>query len=200
MDFKKFHIIATLLILLFSKIVNAQVDSYYEDEYLYPINDKSLEGQKQFVEELLDLSGYIIKKIIVYQKLPENAKVFQVKLESSERGGFIFVRWDKKKQENYVDNKLIDSGIYYNLKAAKEIMRKQTEQASFGVDEVAIQAQDQEKISKSDLEKFREEFDLKEKEKEVKKINLENKKVRKRKKEKQLTCLFIILIKLNKSF
>ena len=183
MDFKKFHVIATLLILLFSKTVNAQIDSYYEDEYLYPINDKSLEGQKQFVEELLDLSGYIIKKIIVYQKLPENAKVFQVKLESSERGGFIFVRWDKKKQENYVDNKLIDSGIYYNLKAAKEIMRKQTEQASFGVDEVAIQAQDQEKISKNDLEKFREEFDLKEKEKEVKKINIENKKVRKRKKK-----------------
>ena len=183
MDFKKFHVIAILMILLFSKTVNAQIDSYYEDEYLYPINDKSLEGQKQFVEELLDLSGYIIKKIIVYQKLPENAKVFQVKLESSERGGFIFVRWDKKKQENYVDNKLIDSGIYYNLKAAKEIMRKQTEQASFGVDEVAIQAQDQEKISKNDLEKFREEFDLKEKEKEVKKINIENKKVRNRKKK-----------------
>ena len=48
---------------------------------------------------------------------------------------------------------------------------------------IVLNPQDQEKISKSDLEKFREEFNLKEKEKEVKKINLENKKVRKRKKK-----------------
>ena len=46
---------------------NAQYDDYYEDEYeetyLEPINDKSDEGQKIFVEELLDLAGYILDEI-----------------------------------------------------------------------------------------------------------------------------------------
>ena len=47
--------------------INAQYDDYDEDEYeeiyLEPINDKSDEGQKIFVEELLDLAGYIIDEI-----------------------------------------------------------------------------------------------------------------------------------------
>ena len=41
----------------------------------------------------------------------------------------------QKNKENYIDNKLIDSEIYYNLNAAKEIKRKQTELESFGIED-----------------------------------------------------------------
>ena len=51
-----------------------------------------------------------------------------------------------KKKENYVANKMIDPGVYYNLKAAKEIMRKQTNKASFSLDDPLPQAPDQEQI------------------------------------------------------
>ena len=71
-----------------------------------------------------------------------------MKLDSV-NGGFIFIRWDKKKKEHYVANKLIDPGLYYNLKAAKVIMQKQTNKASFGVDDISIQPPDQEKISEA---------------------------------------------------
>ena len=74
----------------------------------------------------------------------------------------------KIKSRIYVDNKLIDPGIYFNLNAAKEIMRKQTEKANFGVDDVAIQAPDQEQIGSEELTQFREEFKLKEEEKKAK--------------------------------
>ena len=43
-----------------------EYETYEKEEYLSPLNDKSLEGQKLFVEELLDLSGYIVKSIEVY--------------------------------------------------------------------------------------------------------------------------------------
>ena len=68
------------------------------------------------------------------------------------QSGFIFIRWDKKKKENYVANKMIDQGVYYNLKAAKEIMRQQTDKTAFNVEDAALQAPDQEKITKEDLE------------------------------------------------
>lgn len=190
MVLNKFFFIQTILLLFVYNINNAQDDSYYEDEYedfeyLSPLNDKTLEGQKFFVEELLDLSGYVIKSIEVYQTLPNHAKVFRIKLDSDEGGGFIFIRWDKKKKENTIVNKLIDPGVYYNLKASKEIMRKQTELKSFGILDIAIQAEDQDKLNKGEIEKLRQEFDLKEKEKELKKINLENKKTRKKNKKRK---------------
>ena len=62
-----------------------------EDEYLEPINDPSAEGQRFFVEELLDIAGYVPEKIQIYQTLPNKARVFRVKLDSV-NGGFVFVR------------------------------------------------------------------------------------------------------------
>ena len=134
---------------------------YYEEEFFEPINDSSLEGQRTFVAELLDLAGYIPEKISVYQSLPNKAHVFKVKLDSV-FGGFIFVRWDKNKNENYIANKLIDAGLYYNLKSAKEVMRRQTNQNTFSTEDSAIQPSDQEFISDNDLEMFRQEFELEE--------------------------------------
>ena len=85
MVLNKFYFIQTILLLFVFNTNNAQNDSYYENEsedyeefeYLSPLNDKTLEGQKNFVKELLDLSGYILKSIEVYQTLPNNAKVFR---------------------------------------------------------------------------------------------------------------------------
>jgi len=193
MVLNKFYFVQTILLLFVFNTNNAQNDSYYEDEsedyeefeYLSPLNDKTLEGQKIFVKELLDLSGYILKSIEVYQTLPNNAKVFRIKLKANEGGGFVFVRWDKKKKENFIANKLIDSRFYYNLKASKEIMRKQTELKSFGTNDIALQAEDQEKLNKQEIEQLRQEFDLKEKEKEVKKLNLENEKAQKKNKKRK---------------
>ena len=59
----------------------------------------------------------------------------------------MFIRWDKKKKEHYLANKMIDPGLYYNLKAAREIMRKQTIQANFTADDMSIQANDQDKMT-----------------------------------------------------
>ena len=86
---------------------------------------------------------------------------------------------------------MIDPGVYYNLKAAKEIMRKQTNKANFTVDDVALQAPDQDQINSDDLQELRAEFDLKNEEKRLELEELENKqrarreKREKRKKEKE---------------
>ena len=141
---------------LFSQDINDSDEEYYNDEF-YSLYDYSLEGQKMFVEDLLDTAGYIIKSIETYQTLPNNSRIFRVDLENSD-GGFIFIRWDKKKKENYVDNKLIDSEIYYNLNAAKEIKRKQTDKESFGIEDIAIQASDQEKITTEEITLLRQEY------------------------------------------
>ena len=141
---------------LFSQDINDSDAEYYNDEF-YSLYDYSLEGQKMFVEDLLDTAGYIIKSIETYQTLPNNSRIFRVDLENSD-GGFIFIRWDKKKKENYVDNKLIDSEIYYNLNAAKEIKRKQTDKESFGIEDIAIQASDQEKITTEEITLLRQEY------------------------------------------
>ena len=193
MQFKNLDLPLSLILFFCFNLSLAQDEDYYEDEddtyeeveYLSPLNDKSLEGQKLFVEELLDLSGYIVKSIQVYQKLPNNAKVFRVKLDSKNEGGFMFVRWDKKEKENYIANKMIDPGVYYNLKASKEIMRKQTDKGSFGIEDIGLQAGDQEQISKDELGQFRQEFDLQEKEKEVEKINQENKAAKKKNRKRK---------------
>ena len=121
-----------VLILFFLLIPIFSIGQYYDDEeqYLDPINDPSALGQRAFVDELLWMAGYVPEKIEIYQTLPNNSRVYRVKLDSV-NGGFIFIRWDKKKKEHYVANKLIDPGLYYNLKAAKVIMQKQTNKASF---------------------------------------------------------------------
>ena len=138
----------------------------YRDEYIEPISDPSAQGQRFFVEDLLDIAGYVPEKIDIYQTLPNNSRVFRIKLDSI-NGGFVFVRWDKAKKENYVANKMIDPGVYYNLKAAKEIMRKQTDKATFSTEDVALQAPDQEQINSADLKEMRAEFDLKKEEKRL---------------------------------
>ena len=154
---------------LFSQDKNDSDEEYYDDEF-YSLYDYSLEGQKMFVEDLLDTAGYIIKSIETYQTLPNNSRIFRVDLENSD-GGFIFIRWDKKNKENYVDNKLIDSEIYYNLNAAKEIKRNQTDQESFGIEDISIQASDQQKITTEEITILREEYKKMKKEREEKKIN-----------------------------
>jgi hypothetical protein len=153
-------------------------------EYFEPINDSSLDGQKLFVEELLNLAGYVPEKIWVYQTLPNKAHVFRVKLDSIS-GGFVFVRWDKIKKENYIANKLIDPGLYFNLKSAKEIMRKQTNKASFSTNDVSIQASDQKSISEDELIGLRQEFNLKEREKTLDEAKEKLKKSSKRKSKKK---------------
>ena len=62
---------------------------------------------------------------------------------------------------------MIDPGVYFNLKAAKEIMRKQTDKANFSADDVALQAPDQEPINSADLDELRAKFDLKNEEKRL---------------------------------
>ena len=151
---------------LFSQDINDSDEEYYDDEF-YSLSDYSLEGQKMFVEDLLDTAGYIIKSIETYQTLPNNSRIFRVDIENSE-SGFIFIRWDKKNKENYVDNKLIDSEIYYNLNAAKEIKRKQTDQESFGIEDIAIQASDQQKITTEEITILREEYKKMKEEREEK--------------------------------
>ena len=156
----------------------------YRDEYIEPISDPSAQGQRFFVEDLLDIAGYVPEKIDIYQTLPNNARVFRIKLDSI-NGGFFFVRWDKAKKENYVANKMIDPGVYYNLKAAKEIMRKQTDKASFSPEDVALQAPDQEQINSDDLQELRAEFDLKNEEKRLEQEEVEAKRMAKREKREK---------------
>ncbi|MBF11621.1 MAG: hypothetical protein CMC63_05355 [Flavobacteriaceae bacterium] len=145
---------------LFNFLVFSQKDFLIEGQY----NDPSLQTQKAFVNELLYVAGYVPEEIQVYQTLPNHAHVFRVKLDSV-TGGFMFVRWDKEKKEHYIANKMIDPGLYYNLKSAREIMRKQTQKASFSVEDGALQASDQELIRSEDLQELREVYDEKELEK-----------------------------------
>ena len=149
-----------LILLFFAGSPTLFFAQEYDDVYIEPINDPSADGQRFFVEDLLDLAGYVPENIQIYQTLPNKARVFRVKLDSV-NGGFVFVRWDKTKKENYVANKMIDPGVYYNLKAAEEIMRIQTEKASFSADDISIQAGDQFKISGEDINGLRGEYDKK---------------------------------------
>ena len=123
-----------LQLLLFS--ITSTLFIYAQDETLIEgnYNDPSLVTQTAFVQELLYVAGYVPEKIEVYQSLPNYSHVFRVKLDSV-TGGFVFVRWDKQKKQHYVANKMIDPGVYYNLKSAQEIMRKQTQNASFSIED-----------------------------------------------------------------
>lgn len=176
-----------LFLLLFLNYGFAQSNEIESENISYtaPLNDKSLEGQKQYTIELLSLAGYTVDKIIVYQTLPKNAKVFQVKFENSATGGFVYVRWNKDKKENYVANKLIDPGLYYNLKAANEIYRKQTDSLYFSPNHKALQAPDQDKISEEDLENFRLEYDLQQEEKKLKELEKQSKSKAKKDRKKK---------------
>jgi len=172
------------------QILKSQNDNGHISSYFNPLNDPTVEGQTNFVEELMDIAGYNPEKIEIYQTLPNRAKVFRVKLDSV-NGGFVFIRWDSKKKENYVANKMIDPGVYFNLKAAKEIMRKQTDKAYFTVEDVLPQAPDQEQINIGELNQFREEFELKEEEKRLEQEEAQKSRPKKEKsKEKTKKKLF----------
>lgn len=172
------------------QILKSQNDNGHISSYFNPLNDPTVEGQTNFVEELMDIAGYNPEKIEIYQTLPNRAKVFRVKLDSV-NGGFVFIRWDSKKKENYVANKMIDPGVYFNLKAAKEIMRKQTDKAYFTVEDVLPQATDQEQINIGELNQFREEFELKQEEKRLEQEEDQKSRLKKEKsKEKTKKKLF----------
>ena len=164
-------------ILFFS---NAQ-DTPPEVEGFY--DDPSVETQFAFVEELLYVAGYIPEEIQIYQTLPNYAHVYRVKLDSV-NGGFMFIRWDKKKKEHFLANKMIDPGLYYNLKAAREIMRKQTNNANFTVEDISLQASDQKEITGNDITELREDYNLKLEEK--RKIESEKNKISLQKQQRKV--------------
>ena len=149
-----------LIFLLYLTAVQAQEGLQLEGRYA----DPSLITQKAFVEEILYTAGYVPEQIQVYQSLPNHAHVYRVILDSV-NGGFLFVRWDKYKNEHFIANKMIDPGLYYNLKAAREIMRKQTQKPNQIEEDTPHQATDQQQIGKADLEELRQAYDEKEDEK-----------------------------------
>ena len=174
-------------LLILSSSVYAQDNLLIEGIY----DDPSLQTQTAFVEEILYVAGYVPESIEIYQTLPNYAHVFRVKLDSV-NGGFMFVRWDKEKKEHFIANKMIDPGFYYNLKAAREIMRKQTGKANFSIEDKALQACDQEQINNSDLKEMRDAFDQKETEKmnaanaiKQKKIQKEQRKIERKSSKKK---------------
>ena len=150
-------------LIVYSYVLFAQEeDSYEGDEIYYEIGkDPSKEGQWAFVQELLYTAGFMPESVQIYQTLPNNARVYRVNIDSI-TGGFLFVRWDAKKKEHYVANKMINPGWYYNLKAAREIMRKQTNKANFTKEDMALQAQDQIPITDEELVELRKTFSEKE--------------------------------------
>jgi len=174
-------------LLILSNSLYAQDNLLIEGIY----DDPSLQTQTAFVEEILYVAGYVPESIEIYQTLPNYAHVFRVKLDSV-NGGFMFVRWDKEKKEHFIANKMIDPGFYYNLKAAREIMRKQTGKANFSIEDKALQASDQEQINNSDLKEMRDAFDQKETEKmnaanaiKQKKIQKEQRKIERKSSKKK---------------
>ena len=172
------------LFLLFCFSLHGQDPEAYaeeEESFVGPLNDNSSLGQMYFVEGLMNIAGYSIDFIEVYQTLPNHARIFRVLYDDEQQSGFIFIRWDKKKNENYVANKMIDPGVYYNLKAAKEIMREQTDKKEFLVDDAALQAPDQEKLTADELEGLRQQYELDQEEKKLKELERANKKGRRRK-------------------
>ena len=76
---------------------------------------------------------------------------------------------------------MIDPKVYYNLKAAKEIMRQQTDKKEFNIEDAALQAPDQETISAEDLEGLRLEYELQQEEKKLRELEKESKKKKRKK-------------------
>jgi len=172
------------LLILFGETIVAQstdLDQTEDDSFQGPINDKTTLGQKYFVNDLMSFAGYTVDEIEVYQTLPNNAKIFRVIYDEESQSGFIFIRWDKKKKENYVANKMIDPKVYYNLKTAKEIMRQQTDKKEFNIEDGALQAPDQETISSEDLEGLRLEYELQQEEKKLRELEKASKKKKRKK-------------------
>lgn len=180
MNYKRF---LPLFLLLCFSLQGQDTKAYTEEEesFVGPLNDNSSMGQMYFVEGLMNIAGYSVDFIEVYQTLPNHARIFRVLYDDEQQSGFIFIRWDKKKNENYVANKMIDPGVYYNLKAAKEIMREQTDKKEFLVDDAALQAPDQEKLTADELEGLRQQYELDQEEKKLKELERANKKGRRRK-------------------
>ncbi len=85
-----FYLVISFLVI--TPIIAQDIEGFY--------NDPSQETQYAFVQELLYAGGYVPEKIIIYQTLPNHAHVYRVKLDSV-TGGFMFIRWDKKKKEHY---------------------------------------------------------------------------------------------------
>lgn len=135
---------------------DTETDDTYQ--FLAPINDPSSEGQRIFVEEILDIAGYVPEKIETYQSLPNFARIYRVRLDSV-NAGLVFIRWNAAKKENYIANNLIQPEWYYNLNTAREIMRSQTNQVSLTIDDVALQASDQKRITPQMLSQFRKKAD-----------------------------------------
>ena len=162
MNLTKNHYVLLIIFGLVSVFFYGQerTNNEYETNYIIG-KDPSKEGQWTFVQELLYTAGFMPESVQIYQTLPNNARVYRVNIDSI-TGGFLFVRWDAKKKEHYVANKMINPGWYYNLKAAREIMRKQTNKANFTKDDMALQAQDQIPITVEELVELRKTFSEKE--------------------------------------
>ena len=64
---------------------------------------------------------------------------------------------------------------WFCIKAAKQIMVRQTDKATFTKEDIAIQAPDQQKINERDIEEFREEFKVEERERIEKELEKKSK-------------------------
>lgn len=157
-------------VFLFPLVIFSQADENDNYDFFTPLNDPSSEGQWMFVEELLDTAGYVPEKIIIHQTLPNSARVYRVILDSI-NSGFVFVRWNATKNENFIANHMIDPEFYYNLNVAREILREQTKTATFSIDDVALQAPDQKRITPDMLSEYREIYKVKEANKKLRKRN-----------------------------
>lgn len=162
-------------VLLFLPLFSQEDNFNDKTFYIESINDPSLAGQRHFVSELFEITGHEINRIQIHQSLANQARVFRVKYNKNTQGSFVMVRWDKKKKENFIANKLIDPGVYYNLNAVLELIREQTKKSFFTPRDVALQPRDQEKLSPEDLIGLREIHRLKEEEEEVNKKRKKNK-------------------------
>ena len=70
-----------LLFLFWGGIILAQsTDQNTVEEIVFqdPINDNSINGQKDFVQGLMSLAGYSVDEITVYQNLTNHSKIFRV--------------------------------------------------------------------------------------------------------------------------
>ncbi|MDC3132807.1 hypothetical protein OA501_01175 [Flavobacteriaceae bacterium] len=159
-----------IFVFLFPLVIFSQANENDDYDFFTPLNDPSSEGQWMFVEELLDTAGYVPEKIIIYQTLPNSARVYRVILDSI-NSGFVFVRWNAVKKENFIANHMIEPEFYYNLNVAREIMRQQTNKATFSIDDVALQAPDQKEITPDKLTEYREIYKIKEAKKQARKRN-----------------------------
>ena len=67
MKYSYFILILILTIIEISAQNEIEYEEYEQYEIYDPKNDFSLQGQIQYISELLDISGYVINSIIVYE-------------------------------------------------------------------------------------------------------------------------------------